>query len=343
MRILHISYIETNSGWGAECFVDDALEKLGHTVYKIDFKKYFNELTTEILKYEDFDILFLQRGDWFPKEILRCINRPCVFWASELISRCRDQDRLLYSGLFDHFFVHSSECVKTLDRNLRRKNDETEVSCLLNAYDDKLHRKLSLTKDIDVLFIGSITERRKIILDELKSRIDIKVCENVFGEQFVEMVNRAKIVINIHSAKHLDTETRVFEVLGCGSFLLSEKLSEENPFIAGKHYVETDISQFEMEIEKYLGDEELREKIAAEGHEEATNKHSYFARTRDSIIPILEKCVDKYDNDGRTAIDRGKIGKYKKMENSLLYRLSREKLMYLFEKYQHLIDKMNVR
>ena len=43
-------------------------------------------------------------------------------------------------------------------------------------------------------------------------------------------INRSKIVLNIHSEEHLDLETRVFEVLGCGSLLISEKLDSINPF-----------------------------------------------------------------------------------------------------------------
>lgn len=343
MKILHVSYIETNSGWGAECFLDSALERLGHTVYKVDFKKHFNDLTTEIQKYEDFDLFFLQRGDWFPKEILKSVNRPCVFWASELISRCRDQDRLLYSGLFDHIFVHSTSCLETLSRKLRNRKDNTKLSCLINAYDSDLHRKLYLSKDIDVLFIGSITERRRNILNDLKNRIQITICENVYAEQFVELVNRAKIVINIHSAKHLDTETRVFEVLGCGTFLLSEKLSKENPFIPGMHYVEADIDEFEEVIKKYLADESAREKIAAAGYMEALNNHSYLARARDSIVPIFERCIVEYGMHDQEALDMVRMKRLYSKESSFFYKAIRRLFIRCFEKYQHIYDRINVK
>lgn len=343
MNILHISYIETNQGWGAECFVDRAFEELGHTVCKLDFKKHERHLTDALKKYEDFDVVLLQRGDHFPKGLLLSINRPKIFWASELISRCRDQDRLLYSKQFAHYFVHSEACKSTLCKKLSQKGDSATVSCLLNAFDEKLHRKLYLEKNIDVLFIGSITKRRKLLLDRLKRKNNITICSNIFGEDFVRKVNRAKIVINIHASKQLDTETRIFEVLGCGSFLLTEPLSEENPFISGQHYIEADIEDFTDQINRYLHDDEKRENIARQGYIEAISKHSYIQRTKNEIVPVLSDYIRDKSDRNLPIYDNRVLVKYKVKEESSIYWRLRKIYIRLFSYYQRLYDWINVK
>lgn len=338
MKILHISYIETNAGWGAECFVDETLEKIEEVeLMKLDFKKHPYEIANMIMQYEDFDIVFLQRGDWFPLQVLKAINRPKVFWASELISRNVDQNRLLFSNQFDHIFVHSNLCNQFMKKNLKKMNCTTSV--LLNGFDSKLHRKLDLEKDIDVLFVGGITDRRKKELNKLKLKVDITICENVFGKEFVNLINRAKIVVNIHSAKHLDTETRVFEVLGCGTFLLSERLSDENPFTPGVHYMEAELSTFPEMIRYYLSNEEERENIALAGHMEALNKHSWEKRTIRDIYPELKRISDETRCD--SAYDRDKLQRFQNICNKKAYQLLNKCYLRLMWYVQRLFDIVN--
>lgn len=322
MKILHISYIETNAGWGAEWFTDIALEALGHEVIKLDFKKYGKCLAEKMLEIKEFDILFLQRGDYFPIEILKAVNRPKVFWASELISRCVDQNRLFYCGEFDHIFVRGDACKNVLDTKLKKKNlyQEGMTSCLISAFDENTHRNLHLEKTIDVLFIGGMTERRKQILDRLKDKVPLTVCVNIFGEECVRAINQAKIVLNIHSSKNKDTETRIYEVMGCGSFLLTEPLAEENPFVQGKHYVEAEIEYFEEIIKYYLIHGEEREKIAMEGYCEAVNRHSYKMRTRNDICFWLEKCIEQKNYTG-DACDKSALISFQKKQNNRIWKL----------------------
>lgn len=345
MKILYFNYIETNAGWGAECFVDSALRALGHEVVSIDFKKHPEDLVQKVLNAGDFDVVFLQRGDWFPKEILRAIHRPCVFWASELVMRCRDQDRLLYSGLFEHIFVHSTTCERIVSDKNTRKGINVGVSCLLNGYDADLHKiDENADKQIDILFIGSVTKRRKKLLERFKDEgLNITVCEGIFGDEFVQKVNSAKIVINVHSSTRPDTETRVFEVLGCGGFLVSEPLSGENPFIPGKHFVEADISDFTSVVKRYLDDEEERTKISLCGHEEAVKKHSYYERTKQDIVPILQEAIDGCDRhcpDRKQVLDQNLLFRYEKKQRSQISRAIKKVYIKCFNKYQQLWDRL---
>ena len=144
MDILYINVIEQNAGWGAETFLNNGFQLLGHNVTNLDFRKHRQVLATKLKQVPDFDVLFLQRGDRFPPYLLKSCNRPKVFWATELISRNRDQDILLKSNLFDHIFVRSDDCKK---RALNNKwVDANNISVMLSGFDADLHKKSSLQK-----------------------------------------------------------------------------------------------------------------------------------------------------------------------------------------------------
>ena len=53
--------------------------------------------------------------------------------------------------------------------------------------------------------------RRRKWLDEIKRSCNLYEAVGIYGADMVQLVNRAKIVLNIHSEEYLDTETRLFE------------------------------------------------------------------------------------------------------------------------------------
>jgi hypothetical protein len=144
MRILYIAVHENNCGWGAEYFVNDGFNEIGVETSCVDYRKYRKEIVERILQTPTFDYLFLQRGDYFPIELLRAVRRPKFFWASELVSRNRDQDRLFSCGLFDHVFVRTNECKNALVEKGWLCPDR--ISILLSGFDSKIHYPLSLKK-----------------------------------------------------------------------------------------------------------------------------------------------------------------------------------------------------
>ena len=278
MKIFYVNVIEQHAGWGAEFFMNRAFQKNGYETINLDYRKYRHNLSEHFLSLKnDFDILFLQRGDGFPLELLLAVNRPRIFWASELLDRVRDQDRLLSSGLFDHVFVHSDACKKTIIDNGWISADN--ITVLLNGFDETIqYNRPDIVKNIDVLFIGSILPRRRKWLDHLKMKHSV-VEARAFGNEMTTYFNRARIVLNIHAEEYLDTETRVFEALGCGAFLLTEKLADNNPFVSGDHLIEVDdVYQMNDAIDYYLAHEVERDLIAQRGHEEAISKHTYTIR-----------------------------------------------------------------
>lgn len=66
-----------------------------------------------------------------------------------------------------------------------------------------------IPKDIDVLFYGSINQRRKKILEELeKNGLKVKVLFGVYGKERDNLIERSKIVLNFHYYN-----SQIFEVV----------------------------------------------------------------------------------------------------------------------------------
>ena len=281
MKILYANVIEKHAGWGSEYCINKALRALGHETYCVDYRKNRYRLYRRFINAPDCDAFLLQRGDYFPIPLIKSLRIPRFFLTTELVSRCRDQERLLKSGLFDHIFLHTRNCVDmVISKNWVKPN---QCSLLLLAFDENLQRKIPGTvKDIDLLFVGHLSSRRRIILRKIASRFNCLITE-VFGEEMVCLFNRAKIILNIHAEDFLDTETRVFEALGCGSFLLTEQLSSENPFSNRELVQFKDIEDLMRKIRYFLDHDEEREAIAERGHLAALKNHTYTHRAQQMV------------------------------------------------------------
>ena len=287
MKIFYNSVWELNKGWGAETFFIKAFNELGITLYNLDYRKYKRSLYKKYREMlnQRFDWFLLQRGENFPLTILRSIQRPKIYLATELVSRQRDQLRLIKSKLFDHVYVRSEPCRKTVvDMGLI---EEKKISVMSSGFDPELFfKKDEIKKKYSVVFVGNLLDRRKKYLENLKaSGIDVYIT-NVYMNELNELYNQSKIVLNIHAEDYLDTETRVYEVLGSGSLLLTEKLSSENPFKNNEHMVEAEnFEDMVKKIKYFLVNDEEREQIAAKGNIEANAKYKYS----DLANEIVEK------------------------------------------------------
>ena len=261
-----------------ECFINRAFRESGHDTICLDYRRHRHRLNRVFLKPPECDAFFLQRGDHFPAHLVKAVERPRFFWNSELVSRREDCHHLIRTGLFNHVFLRSKDCRDTAIA--KGWVDPAACSILEGGFDGQLHRrKPEIKKDIDLLFVGNITPRRAELLEFLKRDFSV-VATTSHGEGQTLLFNRAKIVLNIHAADFLDTETRVFEALGCGSFLLSETLSSNNPFGEDMLSQWRNLEELRAKASYYLAHEEERENIAGAGHAEALAKHSYLAVAR---------------------------------------------------------------
>lgn len=87
------------------------------------------------------------------------------------------------------------------------------------GYVPELARIAPASEDIDVLFYGSVNERRKKILDELRARgLNVVALWGIYGEERDRAIARAKVVLCLHFY-----EAKVFEIVRVAYLLSNEK------------------------------------------------------------------------------------------------------------------------
>ena len=90
------------------------------------------------------------------------------------------------------------EKVKLLEPLIKEKIEETEQT-------EKIEETEETEEKIDILFIGTINDRREAILDKLheysidnRYYYNIKIVSNVFNEELIKLIKNSKLVINLH-------------------------------------------------------------------------------------------------------------------------------------------------
>lgn len=95
------------------------------------------------------------------------------------------------------------------------------------GYVPEISRIKPREQDIDVLFYGSMNERRAAIMKELKRRGLNRVgrVNDCYGEELDELIARSKVILNVHYY-----ESKIFEIVRVGYALANKKavVSEES-------------------------------------------------------------------------------------------------------------------
>lgn len=291
LRILHVGATDITNGMSGEKYLVDAWRASGHAVDYLDGSRR-NRLAPRIAAADDFDAFFLQRGAWFPLPLVRVVTRPKIFWDTELPDSLPDRLHLIRSGLFDRILFWSKGIMNhVIDKGWA---EPSRCGVFIGGFDHRLHRPIEESiKDIDVLFVGAHTARRERIIADASKHLRL-VFQSAFGEDMTRLYSRAKIILNVHASGTATTEARVFEVLGCRGFLLSERLSEENPFDS-RHLVEfKTVKELVDKARYYLAHPVEREQIAAEGHRAALAGHTYQHRADELARLMTQLCGEDH-------------------------------------------------
>ena len=136
------------------------------------------------------------------------------------------------------------------------------------GYVPELTRIAPAPEDLDVLFYGSVNERRALVLEGLRARgLRVAAAFGVYGEERDRLVARAKVVLNLHYY-----DAKVFEVVRV-SYLLANRrcvvsergadAAEERGYAGGVAF-----APYEELVDacvRLCGDAAARARLAAEG------------------------------------------------------------------------------
>jgi len=79
-------------------------------------------------------------------------------------------------------------------------------------------------KDIDILFIGTLYDRRKKVIDFLKRKYIVTVTpDQTYGEVLDDYILRSKILLNIHGTTSFQEQARMVKWLGAPCKIISER------------------------------------------------------------------------------------------------------------------------
>jgi len=123
-------------------------------------------------------------------------------------------------------------------------------------------------KDIDVLFYGSINERRQAIIDQLKARgLNVVAAFGVYGLRRDRLIARAKVVLNVHYYESKVLEViRLSYLLANRCFVVSEKGADPDLETAYQDGVAfADYDTLPETCVRYLDDPGERLRIAEQG------------------------------------------------------------------------------
>ncbi len=151
-----------------------------------------------------------------------------------------------------------------------------------------------MQRDIDVLFIGSlhseIWEDRNRWLDRLarlSDRYRILITTGHFGEDYVSLTNRARIVFN--RSVNGCTNQRAYDAPACGALVFNETENSEarETFVEDEHCVYYADADFEQKLDYYLQHEQERARIAAAGQAHVLAAHTEAVHFQE-LLALLE-------------------------------------------------------
>ena len=147
------------------------------------------------------------------------------------------------------------------------------------GYHNSFGRPLDRDRDIDVVFLGSLRDRRRSrivsgLASDLALRgVSLRIHDGgrhgplVFGEDRTELLNRSRIMLSIMRQPWDDTVFRMLLAAPNGAMVVSEPTLDKEPFESGVHFESAELHDLADSIGAWLADERvLKERTEAARH-----------------------------------------------------------------------------
>jgi hypothetical protein len=163
-------------------------------------------------------------------------------------------------------------------------------------------RGLEPERDIDVLFLGGLTDARAAALAHLAPVLwnrhsDLRLFRFtrpvtgeepglVFGDAKLDLLRRAKVLVNVHRDEGSDGYfewARMVEAMATGCVVVTEPSTDHEPLVAGTHFVAAPLDGLADALVDVLDDDERRSAIAIAAHDAVTGAGSLASQ----LAPVL--------------------------------------------------------
>lgn len=166
--------------------------------------------------------------------------------------------------------------------------------CVPYGLDASHGHDMHLERDIDVVFLGSVRDRRRrLLLQRLLPQISaqgltVEVIDGstgmLFGEDRTRLLNRCKIMLNILRQPWDDILYRMLLASANGVLLVSEPVADPYPFEPFLHFVAGDPSDLARLIERFVRSEALRSAIVGRAGELLSGSYSIGDMSRKLLV-----------------------------------------------------------
>jgi tetratricopeptide (TPR) repeat protein len=227
--------------------------------------------------------------------------RPCAYWAIETplnFARClrRAEDA-------DWVFAAQRCGAESL-----KNAGVADVEWLPLACDPLIHRPHAVAKSWDICFVGRLigTERQALV-KLLKENFTATYVGRAYSEEASRIYSGSRTVFN--RSVDGDLNLRVFEALACGSLLTTDTLEKnglDELFRDGTHLVTyTNGEELLDKVRYYLAHDDLRERIARSGRQEALSRHTFVHRMRRVLDVIQQQPRAQHSMSGALSAGHG--------------------------------------
>ena len=272
-----------------------------------------NEFKRTVITFRP-DVILVEKGETiFPSTITwikKNFRIPCILRAPD-DPQLFDRFSRYIAPVYDYVFTSSVDVIPKY-----KELGVQKVSYLPFTFNPSLHKIVKLSPEekkkygIDICFVGKFyPEREKILKYLLDHNLkiygknwhfsDMEVCKKwtgkqIFGPELVKLYNASKIVLNIHDNQMkyggMKANLRVFEVTGCGAFLLTDKPKGiEDLFRPDIEIVCYQSKKELLElVDYYLENPKERKKIAKAGQKRAYKDHTPMQRCK-KILSVINQ------------------------------------------------------
>lgn len=244
----------------------------------------------------EFDLYFrIDHGD-YKYDIPESLH-PAVFYAIDTHLKKPYKKIKNQARHYDVVFCAQKDGADRLRRELKIDAQWVPLGC-----DPDVHKKLDIPKIYDIGFVGRNASKfaRGKQLEILKKKYPDSFIGGADFRKMSEIYSSSRIGFN--SSILNDINMRVFEVMACGCFLLTNKIKGngfDELFTDKKDLVVYKNNKEMLELaEYYLKNEAERQRIAYSGYQLMMKKHSYRHRVQAMFHYIAFKLGVRFKDAG---------------------------------------------
>lgn len=195
-----------------------------------------------------------------------------------------------------HFFdTLGSESSLTSSLPLGQKENKalSGSSSMISKMASSDHLFDERVRDIDVVFVGTLTQERRRFFDKLRQllpkTVKMVIKEFVWEEEYAELMSRAKIGVNLlRPEMERGVNLRAFEIPAFGAMEITSFCRKEW-LVPGKEVEVFGSAKEAAElIKKYLKNDRARERMAAAGQERVMREHMFDERAERLMETVKE-------------------------------------------------------